>query len=58
MALKMKNFNIVGVYQFLGEGGGGGERGHKKAIYRRNCLKSGAWTICRGPAKKEGGGCF
>ena len=24
MALKMKNFNIVGVYQFLGEGGGGG----------------------------------
>ena len=56
MALKMKNFNIVGVYQFLGEGGGG--EGHKKAIHRRNCLKRGAWTICRGPAKKEGGGCF
>ena len=35
----MKNFNIMGVHQFLGEGGEVTE----KAIYRRNCLKRGAW---------------
>ena len=28
MRLKMKNFNVIGVYQFLGEGG------YKEAIYR------------------------
>ena len=31
----MKNVNIMGVHQFLGEGG------HKKAIYMGNCLKRG-----------------
>ena len=29
----MENVNIVGVHQFLGEGG------HKKPIYMGNCLK-------------------
>ena len=37
MGLKMKNVNIVGIHQFLGEGG------QKKTIYMRNCLKRGAW---------------
>ena len=22
-------------------------RSHEKPIYRRNCLKRGAWTVCR-----------
>ena len=35
MGLKMKNFNIMGVHQFLGEGD------HKKTIYGMNCLKRG-----------------
>ena len=33
----MKNLNIMGVHQFLGEGG------HKNQPYIGNCLKSGAW---------------
>ena len=37
MGLKMKNINIMGVHQFLGE------RGHKKTIYMGNCLKREAW---------------
>ena len=48
----MKNVNIMGVHQFLGE------RGHKKTIYMGNCLKRGAWTICRGLGKKYRGECF
>ena len=31
----MKNVNIMGVHQFLGEGG------HKETIYMGNCLKRG-----------------
>ena len=48
----MKNFNIIGVHQFLGEGGS------QKTIYREELPKKGAWTICRRLDKKEGGGCF
>ena len=55
MGLKMKTFNIMGVHKFRGEEGGGS---HKKTIYRGNCLKRVAWTICRGLGKKEEGGCF
>ena len=33
----MKNVNIMGVHQFLGEGG------HKSQPYIGNCLKGGAW---------------
>ena len=37
--LKMENFNIMQVHQ---------KGGHKKKQYiRRNCLKKGAWTVCR-----------
>ena len=52
MELKIKKFNIKGVYQFLEE------EGHKKTIYNRDCLKTGAWTIWRGLGKKEGKECF
>ena len=45
----MKNVNIMGVHQFLGE------RGHKKTIYMGDCLKSGAWQII-GRGKFRGGG--
>ena len=31
----MKNVNIMGVHQFIGEGGS------QKTIYTRNCLKGG-----------------
>ena len=41
MGLKMKNINIMGFHQFLGEGS------HKKTICMGNCLKRGAWPICR-----------
>ena len=42
MGLKIKNVNIMGAHQFLGE------RGHKKTIYMGNCLKRGTWTVCSG----------
>ena len=42
----MKNVNIMGVHQFLGE------VGSQKAIYMGNCQKKGASTICRGLGKK------
>ena len=49
----MKNFNILGVHrkiQFL--------RGfHEKPISRGDCLKGGAWTVCKfkgGLARKRG----
>ena len=57
MGLKMKNVNIMGVHQFLGEGG------HKKTIYMGNCLKRDldnlqkAWQKIRkqeGPFEGEG----
>ena len=54
MGLRMKNFNTMGVHcktQFLGEG-----RLQKKQYIEGNCLKRGAWTVCR---FKEGlGGVF
>ena len=43
--------------QKVGKGGGI----HEKPIYREDCLKRGAWTICRfkeGLGKKEGRGVF
>ena len=46
MGLKMNNFNIVGVDQFLWEGD------HKKPIYKGHWLKRWAWTICRELSKK------
>ena len=46
MGLKMKNVNIMGVHQFLGE------EGSPKTIYMGNCLKKGTWTIFRGIGKK------
>ena len=53
MGLKMKNVNIMGVYQFLGE-----EGGSQKTIYMANCLKRGAWTIYRGLGKNREEGVF
>ena len=38
MGLKVKNVDIMGVHQFLGEGGH-----KKKSIYMGNCLKREAW---------------
>ena len=52
MGLKMKNFNIVGVYQSLGEGG------HKKQYIGGNCLKRGLGQFPGGLSKKKGRGCF
>ena len=55
----MENFNILWIHwkiHFLGVGGGGGNK-KKEYIYGGNCLKRGAWTVCRfkrgGLAKKE-----
>ena len=59
MGLRMKNFNTMGVHcktQFLGEG-----RLQKNQYIEGNCLKRGAWTVCRfkeGLAKKRGVGFF
>ena len=43
MGLKMKNVNIMGVHQFLREGG------HKKTIHMGNCLKKGDLDNLPGP---------
>ena len=37
----MKNLHIMGVQQFLGEGGGGS----RKTIYLGNCLKKGLGNL-------------
>ena len=54
MGLKMESFNIIWVHWKIDFLGGSG--GHKKIRYRENCLKRGAWTVCRfkggGLAKK------
>ena len=54
MWLKMKNVNIMGFRQFLGENWGavGGGGGSQKTIYMGNCLKRGTWTICKKLDKK------
>ena len=46
MGSKMKNFNIMGVYQSLGEGG------HKKQYIGGNCLKRGLGQFAGGLSKK------
>ena len=48
MGLKMKNYNILGVHHFLGEGG------HKKTMYRGNLLGQFAGDL----AKKREEGVF
>ena len=49
----MNNVNIMGIHQFLGEGG------HKKTIYMGNCLKGGGLgQLARDLVKKWGGVCF
>ena len=52
----MKNLNIMGIHLKIRFFKG---RVHKKPIYSRgDCLKTGAWTVCRfkgkGLDKKEG----
>ena len=42
----MRNVNIMGVHQFLGE------RGSQKTIYMGSGLKREAWKICKGLGKK------
>ena len=49
MGLKMKNVNIMGVHQFLVEGG------HKEIIYMGNCLKRGLGQFAGGLAKNKEG---
>ena len=63
MRLRMKNFNIMGVHWKVWLLGGGG--GHRKLIYRGNCLKRmgvgglGQFADLRGKAwQKRGGGVF
>ena len=46
----------MGVDQFLGEAGG--HKKTRKQYIGENCLKRGAWAICKGLGKKEGGVCF
>ena len=48
----MKNFNIMGVHQFLGEGG------HKITMYRGNFLKRWPGPFAGGLAKKREDGGF
>ena len=58
MVLRMENFNILGVHWKIGLLGG---RSQKNNIAGRDCLKRGAWTVCRfkgGLGKNEGGGVF
>ena len=47
---------------FYGGGGEGGVGGHENTIYRGNCLKREAWSVCKfkggGLAKKEVDGVF
>ena len=45
----MKNVNIMGVHQFLVEGG------HKKIIYMGNCLKRGLGQFAGGLVKNREG---
>ena len=63
MIWRMKNFNILGVdgkMWVLGEGGGVGVT--KNQYIGGDCLKMGAWTVCRfkrvGAWQERGGWCF
>ena len=47
MGLKTKNVNIMGVHQFLVEGG------HKEIIYVGNCLKRGLGQFAGGLVKNR-----
>ena len=49
LGLKNRNFNIMGVHQFLGEGGG-----HKKTIYRRKLPKKGSLGNLQRTLQKRG----
>ena len=49
----MENVNIMGVHH-RGEGGGG----HKKTIYRGNCLKRGLGQFADNSAKNREEGTF
>ena len=56
MGLRMKNFNILGIHCNIWLLGGGGV--HENQYRGEDCLKRGAWTVCRfkgGLGKKEGG---
>ena len=57
MGWRMKNFNILGVHRKIWVLRGGG---HKRPIYRWDCLKREAWTVCRfkGGWQERGGGVF
>ena len=59
MELRVKNFNSLGIHWKISLSE---DRFPKKSIKsRRNCLKRGAWTVCRfkwGLVKKEGVGFF
>ena len=48
MGLKIKNVNIMGVYQFLGEGG-------YKKLYMGNCLERGLRKFAGGLEKNTEG---
>ena len=52
----MKNFNIFGVHRNIHFGGGL----YEESICRGDCLKRGAWPVCRfkGELSKKGGGVF
>ena len=61
----MKNLNVMWIHwkiRFLWGGGEGGVGGHENTIYRGNCLKREAWSVCKfkggGLAKKEVDGVF
>ena len=44
----MKNVNIMGIHQFLGQG-----EGQKKTIYMGNCLKRGLGNLQKASQKKR-----
>ena len=45
----MKNVNIMGIHQFLGQG-----EGQKKTIYMGTCLKRGLGNLQKASQKKGG----
>ena len=51
--MKDKNFDIFGVHVKIRVLEGGF---YEKPIYKGNCLKRGAWTVCRFKGEGLGGG--